>query len=216
MLFDIKTYRELKIYIASDLYRYMTSTAPKAFLRAWYITGFRYTFFMRCCKYFAAKGIIGKLPYFISRVALRHYSIKYGFQIPWQTNIGPGLYIGHYGTIIVNPNASIGTNCNITDGVLLGLNGRFDDAGKLIRFEYPVVGNRVLLGNNSKIIGGITIGNDAFIGVNSVVTRDIPDKAVVVGVPCKVLNYNGSSSFVGSFYQLSKNYYEKEDSVHNQ
>ena len=54
--FDITTFRELKTYIACDLFRYMTSTSFRAFLRGWYIAGFRYTFFMRTTKYLACKG----------------------------------------------------------------------------------------------------------------------------------------------------------------
>ena len=213
--FKINTFKELRVYIASDLYRYMTSTSLKAYVRGWYIAGFRYTFFMRCCKYFSGKGLKAMIPFVVCRMVLRHYSVIYGYQIPWQTNIGPGLYIGHYGTIIVNPHSTIGVNCNITDGVLLGLNGRTDEAGKLIRFEYPFVGNRVLLGNNAKIIGGVTIGNDAFIGVSSVITNDIPKNAVVVGIPGRIISYKGSSSLVGSFYPESKLYDEEENPVHS-
>lgn len=111
-IYDIKSFSELRKYIASDLYRYMTSTSVKAYLRGWYIAGFRYTFFMRCCKYFSYSRILKPI-YWVCRLVLRHYSVKYGFQIPWQANIGPGLAIGHYGTIIVNPNITIGVNCNI-------------------------------------------------------------------------------------------------------
>lgn len=204
MIYNIQSFKDLRLYIASDLYRYMTSNSKQAFLRGWYITGFRYTFFMRCCKYFATKGLLGKLPFFICRVALRHYSIKYGFQIPWQTNIGPGLCIGHYGPIIVNPASSIGVNCNITVGVLLGLNNKIDENGKSLGFQYPSVGNRVALGNNSKIIGGVHVGNDCVIGVNSVVTKSIPEYSVAVGQPAKVISAKGSSALVGSFHPFTK------------
>lgn len=200
MAFDISTFKELRLYIASDLYRYMTSCSFKAFIRGWYIAGFRYTFFMRCCRYFGKKGLLCKPLYMICRVALRHYSVKYGFQIPWQTDIGPGLCIGHYGPIIINPSAKIGINCNITVGVLLGLNHKTDADGKSLGFEYPVIGNRVALGNGAKIIGGVTVGNDCIIGVNSVVTKDIPDMGIAVGMPAKLVSHKGSSAMVGSFH----------------
>lgn len=198
--FNISTFKELRRYIAADLYRYLTSTSLKSYIRGWYIAGFRYSFFMRCCRYLASKGRLCRPLFILSRIALRHYSVAYGFQIPWQTNIGPGLCIGHYGPIIVNPHASIGSNCNITVGVLLGLNHKTDISGKSLGFEYPVIGDRVALGNGAKIIGGVTIGNDAVIGVNTVVTKDIPDMSIAVGIPAKIIANHGSAALVGSFH----------------
>lgn len=215
-MFSIDTFQILRKYIASDLYRYTTSTSCKAFLRGWYIAGFRYTFFMRCCKYFGCRSAVFKPFYFICRVALRHYSVKYGFQIPWQTNIGPGLYIAHYGSIVVNPNSTIGTNCNITVGALLGLNHKTDEQGRSMGFEYPTIGDRVSIGNSAKIIGGVHIGNGAVIGVNTVVTKDLPDNAIAVGIPARIISDKGSSALVGSFHPWSKQYFiEEKNSVHN-
>ncbi len=204
MKYDIRSFKELRCYIASDLYRYMTSCSAKSYLRGWYIAGFRYTFFMRCCRYFGRKGGGIRLLYFICRIALRHYSVKYGFQIPWQTDIGPGLAIGHYGPIIVNPNSTIGVNCNISVGVLLGLNHKIDENGRSLGFEYPAVGNRVSLGNNCKVIGGVSIGDNCIVGVSAVVTKSLPANSVAVGCPAKVISMTGSSAFVGSFHPFSK------------
>lgn len=204
MEFEIATFKLLRHYIASDLYRYMTASSLKAFLRGWYIAGFRYTFFMRCCQYFGKKGKVYFLLFLICRIALRHYSVKYGFQIPWQTEIGPGLMIGHYGTLIVNPHSKIGINCNLSVGVLLGLNHKTDEEGKSLGFEYPEIGDRVSIGNGAKIIGGVSIGNDCVIGVNAVVTKDITGKSIVVGIPAKVISEAGSAAFVGSFHPWTK------------
>lgn len=54
-----------------------------------------------------------------------------------------------------------------------------------------IIGNNVLLFAGAKIIGNVKIGDNVVIGVNAVVTHDIPDNAVAVGIPAKVLNYNG-------------------------
>lgn len=205
MNYDISSFKRLRLFIASDLYRYTTSTSVKAYLRGWYIAGFRYTFFMRCCRYFGRKGLLYKPLYFICRIALRHYSVKYGFQIPWQTDIGPGLCIGHYGPIIVNPSAKIGVNCNISVGVLLGLNHKVDSEGKSLGFEYPVIGDRVSLGNNVKVIGGVSVGSDSVIGVSAVVSKDIPPMSVAVGIPAKVISQKGSSALVGSIHPWTAN-----------
>lgn len=205
MLYNITSLRELRVYIASDLYRYLTSASFKAFLRGWYIAGFRYTFFMRACKYFATKKSMFPL-YFVCRVALRHYSVKYGYQIPWQTDIGSGLAIGHYGTIIVNPNSRIGANCNLSVGVLLGLNHKVDKNGKSLGFKYPMVGDRVSLGNGAKLLGGVTVSSRAVVGVHSVVTHDVGTNYVVVGNPARMISDNGSMAYVGSFHPSSHKY----------
>lgn len=207
MGYNINSFKELRLYIASDLFRYMTSTSVTAYLRGWYIAGFRYTIFMRCCRYFGSKGMLHKPLYLLCRVALRHYSVKYGFQIPWQTEIGPGPCIGHYGPVIVNPSARIGTNCNITVGVLLGLSHKVDEQGRSLGFKYPTVGNRVALDNNAKIIGGVTVGDDCIIGVNTVVTKSVPANSVAVGLPAKVISQKGSSSLVGSFHPWTTSMY---------
>lgn len=154
---------------------------------------------MRCCRYWGRRGLWWKPLYLLCRVALRHYSVKYGFQIPWQADIGPGLSIGHFGPIIVNPSSRIGVNCNLTVGVLLGLNYRMNKNGGG-RFEYPEIGDRVSLGNGSKIIGGVRVGSGSMVGVNTVVTKDIPDNSIVVGVPAKIISQQGSAAYVGSFH----------------
>lgn len=197
--YPIKTFGELRMYIAADMFRYMTSTSLRAYLRAWYIAGFRYTFFMRCCRYYSRRRWHRPL-FWLCRIALRHYSVKYGFQIPWQTDIGPGLMIGHYGTIIVNPSCRIGVNCNISVGVLMGLT--HDIASRC--FYYPSIGHRVSLGNNVKVIGNVHIGDGAVVGVNAVVTKDLPENAVAVGIPAKIVSYDGSAAYVGSFLPATK------------
>lgn len=113
-----------------------------------------------------------------------------GIQIPFDTEIGPGLYIGHTGTLVMNTGVVIGSNCNIGVGVVIGEGGRGDRRGS------PVIGNNVFIGVGAKIIGKITIGNDVAIGANAVVTEDIPDNATAVGIPAHVINYSGSGDFV--------------------
>ena len=58
---------------------------------------------------------------------------------------------------------------------------------------HPVIGDNVVAYAGAKIIGNVHVGNNVVIGANAVVTKDVPDNAVVVGVPAKVINYNGAS-----------------------
>lgn len=113
-----------------------------------------------------------------------------GVSIPPQAIIGPGLYIGHFGQIIINGEAILGANCNLSQGITIGVAGRGVDRG------CPRIGDRVHIGPGAKLFGQITVGNDAAVGANAVVTRDVPAGAVVAGVPATVISRKGSFEFV--------------------
>jgi serine O-acetyltransferase len=123
---------------------------------------------------------------------LWHKSIEIttGIDLPKHSKIGKGLYIGHFGGIIVSPDVEIGGYCNLSHDVTIGVGGRGEKRG------VPKVGNRVFIGPGVRIFGAIQIGDDVAIGANSVVTKDIPDRAVVMGIPAQIINFNGSEEYV--------------------
>ncbi|PTT41863.1 serine acetyltransferase [Chryseobacterium sp. HMWF028] len=115
------------------------------------------------------------------RIVLRHYQIKYGFQIYPETQIGEGFYLGHWGSLVINPQTIIGKNCNIAQGVTIGQQNRGKNEGS------PIIGNEVWIGTNAVIVGAITIGNNVLIVPNSYVNFDIPSNSVVIGNPAKII-----------------------------
>ena len=119
---------------------------------------------------------------------------KFGIQISHEAEIGPGFYIGHFGQIVVNGSVKIGKNCNISQGVTIGVSNRGKHAG------VPVVGDNVYIGPGAKIIGNVMVGNNVAIGANAVVTKNIPDNGVAVGVPATVVSYNGSRGYVNNVH----------------
>ncbi len=114
------------------------------------------------------------------RMILRHYQIKYGFQIYPETEIGEGFYLGHWGSLVINPKAKIGRNCNIAQGVTIGQQNRGKNAG------FPVIGNEVWIGTNAVIVGGISVGDNVLIAPNAYVNFDVPENSVVMGNPARI------------------------------
>ncbi|MEJ1237899.1 serine acetyltransferase [Chryseolinea sp. T2] len=175
--------------IKKDLFRYKAGAGLGAFVKAFLsIPGFRLIFTKRICEHTSALNPIG----IVARLMYKCTSIRFGLQIPHRVRIAPGLYIGHYGNIVVNMGVQIGKNCNIAQGVTIGSTSRGKKKGT------PVIGDRVWIGANSVIVGNITIGNDALIAPLSFVNFDVPPHALVMGNPAKVINMSGSEGYVNN------------------
>jgi len=154
--------------------------------------GFAYTSWLRIVAYLHSKPKALRGLYRFARVFLSRYLFKLGISIMPRTQIGPWLYIGHWGTIVVSPEASIGRNCNISHGVTIGKSARGPRKG------VPAIGDNVYIGPGAKIIGSIRVGNNVAIGANAVVTRDIPDNSVAAGIPAKVISEAGSEGYIAN------------------
>ena len=100
-----------------------------------------------------------------------------GVEIHPGAKIGKCLFIDHGMGIVIGETAEIGDYCNIYHGVTLGGTGK--DKGK----RHPTLGNHVLVGAGAKILGPFTVGDNARIGGNAVVLKEVPPNATVVGVP---------------------------------
>ena len=182
-------FQELKRLIGSDLYRYTGKVSKRLlFTHLLRNPGFQYSFYMRLSKY--AKINSNWPLYLFAKMWLEHYSCKYGIAIPYYTDIGSGFYIGHFSCIVVNGNSKIGNNCNISQGVTIGQSNRGKNKG------VPVLGDNIYIGPGAKIVGRVKIGNDVAIGANCVVTADIPDRGVVVGIPGRIISYDGSEGYI--------------------
>jgi serine O-acetyltransferase len=102
-----------------------------------------------------------------------------GISLPKECFIGPGLRIWHFGGIFVHPNAVIGKNCTLRQGVTIGNTG-YDERA-------PTIGDNVDLGAYAQIIGAVNIGPDCKIGALTAVLTDIPSGATVVGQSARII-----------------------------
>ncbi|HNP32566.1 MAG TPA: serine acetyltransferase [Flavobacterium sp.] len=121
---------------------------------------------------------------------LRRLKVKYGFDISYRTQIGKGFYIGHFGNIVIHGDTVIGDNCNISQGMTIGVSNYGKKKG------VPTIGNNVFIGPNAGVFGNITIGNNVTIGANSVVTESIADGKTILPATSIILDKDLSSYYI--------------------
>ena len=184
-------FKDYRYLVLSDLYRLSgKASLPLLYRNILFGEAFKYIFWMRTCWFIRGNLLLKYSLYPFALLMLQHYTYKFGICISIETEIGSGFYIGHFGGIFVYPDCQIGKNCNISNGVTLGKANRGRNKG------FPIIGDNVYIGPGAKIIGAIKVGNNVAIGANCVVTTDIPDNAVVVGIPGRVISYEGSDGYV--------------------
>eukprot|EP00551_Chaetoceros_affinis_P011980 CAMPEP_0203680186 /NCGR_PEP_ID=MMETSP0090-20130426/38321_1 /ASSEMBLY_ACC=CAM_ASM_001088 /TAXON_ID=426623 /ORGANISM="Chaetoceros affinis, Strain CCMP159" /LENGTH=488 /DNA_ID=CAMNT_0050548137 /DNA_START=37 /DNA_END=1503 /DNA_ORIENTATION=+ len=110
-------------------------------------------------------------------------SAAFGVDIHPAAEIGSGVFFDHASGLVIGETAVVGNNCTLLHGVTLG------GTGKVSGNRHPKVGNNVLIGAGSSILGNITIGDCAKIGAGSIVLRPIPHGATAVGAPAKIIGW---------------------------
>lgn len=117
--------------------------------------------------------------FFIARLVSEISRLITGIEIHPGAKIGNRLVIDHGMGVVIGETAVIGDDCIIFHGVTLG-GMKFDPVKR-----HPTIGNHVIIGAGAKVLGPIRINDNARIGANAVVTKDVPSGATVVGIPAK-------------------------------
>lgn len=165
----------LRKTINADLYRLGGRIDKKFFIKNFFINpAFKFIYIHRKCNFYRNKN---KIKYLLYRMLLYRLNLKYGLEISNEAKIGDGFKIDHRGAIVINPNAKIGKNVNVTSGVLIGQQNRGSRKGS------PNIGNNVWIGANSSIVGNISIGNNVLIAPGTFINFDVPDNSIVIGNP---------------------------------
>ena len=117
--------------------------------------------------------------FFLARLVSQIARFFTGIEIHPGATIGKGLCIDHGMGVVIGETAEIGDDVLIYHGVTLGGTGK--DKGK----RHPTIGNGVVIGAGAKVLGPIKVGDNAKIGANAVVVKDVPEGATAVGIPAK-------------------------------
>ena len=122
---------------------------------------------------------------FLARLISQLTRVFTGIEIHPGATIGRRCFIDHGMAVIIGETAEVGDDVTIYQGVTLGGTGK--DAGK----RHPTIGNNVMVGAGAKVLGPFKVGNNARIAANSVVLREVPENATVVGVPGRITRICG-------------------------
>lgn len=142
--------------------------------------GLHALFCHRVAHFFYRRGLI-LLPRLISHLS-RFFT---GIEIHPGASIGSSFFIDHGMGVVIGETTEIGSNVTIYQGVTLGGTGK--EKGK----RHPTIGDNVVVGTGAKVLGPITIGENSRVGAGSVVLSSAPPDSTVVGIPARVVYYNG-------------------------
>ena len=123
--------------------------------------------------------------YFLARVVSQVSRFFTGIEIHPGAKIGRRFFIDHGMGVVIGETCEIGDNVTIYQGVTLGGTGK--EKGK----RHPTVKDNALIATGAKVLGSITIGENAKIGAGSVVLQDVPANSTVVGIPGRIVVQNG-------------------------
>lgn len=141
------------------------------------------TLIYRMSNWCSRHGVRG-FPVLLERLNLNLFGIEIGSGIP----IGPGLYIPHpSGTVIMA--SRIGANCTFIHSVTVGMRDTW---------EFPVIGDAVVVGAGARVLGNVTLGEGCQVGANAVVLDDVPAHATAVGVPARVVRTRGRAAVLAA------------------
>jgi serine O-acetyltransferase len=143
--------------------------------------GFHAMLAHRLAHYLHTAWKIPVLPRLISQVS-RFFT---GIEIHPGAEIGKGFFIDHGMGVVIGETSEIGDNCTLFQGVTLGGTGK--ERGK----RHPTLGDNVVVGAGAQILGSITIGDNSYVGAGSVVTEEVPPNCTVVGVPGRIVRFEG-------------------------
>ena len=129
--------------------------------------------------------------YILARMISQICRFFTGIEIHPAAKIGKNLFIDHGMAVVVGETSEIGNNVTLYHSVTLGGVSPSIESEKQRKIKrHPTLENNVVVGSGAQVLGPIIIGENAKIGANAVVTKNVPKNAVMVGIPAKNTNKN--------------------------
>ena len=143
--------------------------------------GVKAVFFHRIANFFS----IAKLD-LIARIISQFSRFLTGIEIHPKAKIGENLFIDHGMGVVIGETSEIGNNVTIYHMVTLGgISPSINSDDQRNSKRHPALMDNVVVGSGAQVLGPVVVGKNAKIGANAVVTKDVPENAVMVGIPAK-------------------------------
>ena len=124
--------------------------------------------------------------YLLARIISQFSRFLTGIEIHPAATIGKNLFIDHGMGVVIGETSEIGDNVTIYHGITLGgISPSIDSDNQRNIKRHPTLMDNVVVGSGAQILGPIIIGKNSKIGANAVVTKDVPENAVMVGIPAR-------------------------------
>ena len=151
--------------------------------------GAKAVFFHKIANFFA----IAKFN-LIARIISQFSRFLTGIEIHPKANIGKNLFIDHGMGVVIGETSDIGDNVTIYHMATLGgISPSINSNEQRNIKRHPTLKDNVVVGSGAQVLGPVTVGKNAKIGANAVVTKDVPENAVMVGIPAKNVGETSSS-----------------------
>lgn len=156
-----------------DFLKCVTRSDPafKNKLEIFLYPGFKALIYYKIARYFYLNK-----RFFLAKYFMEKGKQKTGIEIHPGASIGKRLFIDHGIGVVIGETSIIGNDVTIYHGVTLGATGK--EKGK----RHPNIGNNVVIGCDTKILGNINVGNNVKIGAGSIILKDIPDNKTICGL----------------------------------
>ena len=143
--------------------------------------GAKAVFFHKIANFFA----IAKF-HLVARIISQFSRFLTGIEIHPRANIGKNLFIDHGMGVVIGETSEIGDNVTIYHMATLGgISPSVNSNEQRNVKRHPTLKDNVVVGSGAQILGPVVIGKNSLIGANAVVTKDVPEKSIMVGIPAK-------------------------------
>ena len=143
--------------------------------------GVKAVFFHRIANFFSTAKF-----HLIARIISQFSRFLTGIEIHPNAKIGKNLFIDHGMGVVIGETSEIGDNVTIYHMVTLGgIAPSINSNGQRNTKRHPTLKNNVVVGSGAQVLGPVVVGENAKIGANAVITKDVPENAVMVGIPAK-------------------------------